>query len=162
MPAAASAPGTSLRYVGRMRSQEQRLVARLLPLSGAHPRYGYRRITAPLRAEGWRVNRKRVQRLWRQHGLKVPQKQRNSVAAPPVAGSGRRYRNRRGKWTRRSGSGSLKPGVATAASRLPPLPPPWESQSVCGGRGRAACGPWFAKQSCTTKQSSTCPRRCGL
>jgi transposase InsO family protein len=67
---------SSQRYVGRVTSQEQRLVARLLALSRAHPRYGYRRITALLRAEGWRVNRKRVQRLWREHGLKVPQKQR--------------------------------------------------------------------------------------
>ena len=43
---------------------------------GEHPRYGYRRICALLRSEGWRVNRKRVYRLWRQEGLKVPQKQR--------------------------------------------------------------------------------------
>ena len=37
---------------------------------------GYRRITAMLRREGWRVNRKRVERIWRQEGLKVPSKQR--------------------------------------------------------------------------------------
>ena len=37
--------------------------------------YGYRRITALLRAEGWRVNHKRVERLWRQEGLRVPAKQ---------------------------------------------------------------------------------------
>ena len=49
---------------------------RLRELSRQHPRYGYRRITALLRQEGWRVNRKRVQRLWREQGLKVPQKQR--------------------------------------------------------------------------------------
>lgn len=56
--------------------EEQRLVGRLLALSRDHPRYGYRRITVLLRSEGWRVNHKRVQRLWREHGLKVPQKQR--------------------------------------------------------------------------------------
>ena len=39
-------------------------------------RYGYRRITALLRREGWRVNHKRVERIWRQEGLKVPKKQR--------------------------------------------------------------------------------------
>jgi transposase InsO family protein len=38
-------------------------------------RYGYRRVTALLRSEGWRVNHKRVERLWRQESLKVPQKQ---------------------------------------------------------------------------------------
>ena len=37
-------------------------------------RYGYRRVAA-LRQEGWRVNHKRVERLWRQEGLKVPQRQ---------------------------------------------------------------------------------------
>ena len=38
-------------------------------------RYGYRRITAMLHNEGWLVNHKRVERIWRQEGLKVPQKQ---------------------------------------------------------------------------------------
>ena len=37
--------------------------------------YGDRRITALLRAEGWPVNHKRVKRIWRREGLKVPQKQ---------------------------------------------------------------------------------------
>lgn len=39
-------------------------------------RYGYRPITALLRGEGWRINHKRVERVWREEGLKVPQKQR--------------------------------------------------------------------------------------
>lgn len=38
-------------------------------------RYGYRRITALLRGEGWWVNHKRVERIWRREGLKVPKKQ---------------------------------------------------------------------------------------
>ena len=41
-----------------------------------HPRYGYRRIAALLRAEGWSANRKQVHRLWRREGLKVPSKKR--------------------------------------------------------------------------------------
>ena len=48
----------------------------MLALVRKHPRYGYRRIWALLRAEGWQVNRKRVYRLWRRQGLKVPRKQR--------------------------------------------------------------------------------------
>lgn len=48
---------------------------RLHELSESYPRYGYEMITDKLRQEGWRVNRKRVQRLWREHGLKVAQKQ---------------------------------------------------------------------------------------
>jgi hypothetical protein len=40
-----------------------------------HGRYGYRGITALLHQEGWRVNHKHVERIWRQEGLNVPQKQ---------------------------------------------------------------------------------------
>jgi transposase InsO family protein len=58
------------------KEEEQRLVARVLALVRRHPRFGYRRVWALLRREGWRVNRKRVYRLWRQQGLKVPSKQR--------------------------------------------------------------------------------------
>jgi transposase InsO family protein len=46
---------------------------RIKELAREHPRYGYRRITALLRREGWSVNIKRVHRLWRREGLKVPQ-----------------------------------------------------------------------------------------
>jgi putative transposase len=55
--------------------EEERLVARIIALATRYGRYGYRRITNLLRAEGWRVNHKRVERIWRQEGLKVPQKQ---------------------------------------------------------------------------------------
>jgi putative transposase len=57
---------------------EGRLVARMRELVRQHPRFGYRRIWALRRREGWRVNRKRVHRLWRQQGLKVPRKQRKT------------------------------------------------------------------------------------
>jgi transposase InsO family protein len=48
----------------------------MLELVGRHPRYGYRRIWALLRREGWVLNRKRLYRLWRREGLKVPKKAR--------------------------------------------------------------------------------------
>ena len=51
------------------------LVSRMHDLVKRRPRYGYRRIWALLRAEGFGINRKRVYRLWRKEGLKVPQKQ---------------------------------------------------------------------------------------
>ena len=54
---------------------EPRLVDRIIELATQYGRYGYRRITGLLRGEGWRVNHKRVERLWRREGLKVPQKQ---------------------------------------------------------------------------------------
>ncbi len=48
---------------------------RIVELATCYGRYGYRRITAMLRQENWRVNHKRVERIWRQEGLKVPKKQ---------------------------------------------------------------------------------------
>jgi putative transposase len=48
------------------------LVERMVALSIENPRYGYRRVWALLSREGWAVNKKRVQRLWREAGLKVP------------------------------------------------------------------------------------------
>ncbi len=48
---------------------------RMTELATQYGRYGYRRITALLVREGWRVNHKRVERLWRREGLKVPKKQ---------------------------------------------------------------------------------------
>lgn len=54
---------------------EPRLIRRIIELATAYGRYGYRRITALLRWEGWRVNPKRVARIWRREGLRVPQKQ---------------------------------------------------------------------------------------
>ncbi len=51
---------------------ELRLVRRINELADRHPRYGYRRIWALLRQEGWVVNRKRIERLWRLEGHRVP------------------------------------------------------------------------------------------
>jgi putative transposase len=56
--------------------EEARLVADITGLATRYGRYGYRRITALLNNEkGWHVNHKRVERIWRQEGLKVPEKQ---------------------------------------------------------------------------------------
>ena len=54
---------------------EPRLVERMVALAREYGRYGYRRIAALLSAEGLKANHKRVERLWRREGLKVPQKQ---------------------------------------------------------------------------------------
>lgn len=54
---------------------EETLTKDILRLSQKYGRYGYRRITSLLHTEGWRVNHKRVERIWREQGLKVPQKQ---------------------------------------------------------------------------------------
>lgn len=66
---------------GPKQAEDARIAVRLHELAAQHPRYGYRRMWALLRREGFAVNRKRVQRLWHQEGLKVPQhpRQRRAV-----------------------------------------------------------------------------------
>ena len=63
------------RHIREIPDDEERLVARITTLASQYGRYGYRRITAMLKNEGWKVNHKRVERLWRREGLKVPKKQ---------------------------------------------------------------------------------------
>ena len=73
------------RVLGQARSTQRRrahvpgdeppLVKRLVELATKYGRYGYRRVGELLRREGWVVNHKRVERLWRREGLKVPKRQ---------------------------------------------------------------------------------------
>ena len=65
---------SSQRYEAKIKTDEPLLIARILELVGEFPRYGYRMITRLLRQEGWHVNFKRIHRLWKQEGLKVPVK----------------------------------------------------------------------------------------
>jgi putative transposase len=73
---AARQQSSSQRYCRSLASDEALLRERLRLLSRRHPRYGYRRMHALLRREGWACNRKRVQRLWRDEGLRLPPKAR--------------------------------------------------------------------------------------
>lgn len=68
-------PRSTQRYGSRRPDDEEQLTWRMVELASRYGRYGYRRITALLQAEGWRVNHKRVERLWRREGLKVPARQ---------------------------------------------------------------------------------------
>lgn len=73
------------KVIGQTRSTQRRertipndeplLVRSMVALATQYGRYGYRRITKMLHWEGWKVNHKRVERLWRREGLKVPSKQ---------------------------------------------------------------------------------------
>jgi transposase InsO family protein len=56
-------------------AEEKRLTQDIIDLATKFGRYGYRRITAMLNSDHWHVNHKRVERIWRREGLKVPQKQ---------------------------------------------------------------------------------------
>ncbi len=76
---------TACRALGQHRSTQRKpprtaddeaaLTADVVELVRRYGRYGYRRVTALLRAAGWRVNHKRVERIWRREGLKVPARQ---------------------------------------------------------------------------------------
>jgi putative transposase len=68
-------PRSTQRHHVTLAEGEARLVSRIIELAKTYGRYGYRRITALLHREGWRVNHKKVERIWRQEGLKVPRKQ---------------------------------------------------------------------------------------
>ena len=78
-------PRSTQRHTGQRASIDLALSIRMSELSRENPRYGYRRVWALLRREGWGVNKKRVLRLWREADLKVPHKQRKSRR---LAGSG--------------------------------------------------------------------------
>ena len=67
-------PLSTQRYKSLVQGDEPHLIRRILELVSEFPRFGYRQITRLLRCEGWRVNAKRIYRIWRQEGLKVPQK----------------------------------------------------------------------------------------
>jgi len=66
---------TTQRHCWYIADEEEQLVARIIELATQYGRYGYRRVAALLRQDGWKVNHKRVERIWRREGLKVPQKQ---------------------------------------------------------------------------------------
>ena len=68
-------PRATQRYLPIKRDDEKPLVRRIIELASMFGRYGYRMIHGLLRREGWWVNHKRVERIWRQEGLKVPKKQ---------------------------------------------------------------------------------------
>ena len=63
------------RYKPQKANNEQLLRHDIIRLAEKYGRYGYRKITALLKVEGWNVNHKRVERIWREEGLKVPKKQ---------------------------------------------------------------------------------------
>jgi putative transposase len=64
------------RYQPMLKDDEDALTQAIIALAAHYGRYGYRRITALLREDGWSVGKDRVERIWRREGLKVPKKQK--------------------------------------------------------------------------------------
>jgi transposase len=109
---------------------EPQLVKRIVWMASEYGRYGYRRITALLRSEGWWVNHKRVERIWRQEGLKVPARHlfvRNGVPDHIRSDNGSEFTATRVReWLGRVGvkTLSIEPGS------------PWENGSIESFNGK--------------------------
>lgn len=67
---------TVKRYKCRKSDNENDIKEAIIRLVSKYGRYGYRRITAMLKSESWKVNHKRIERIWREEGLRVPKKQK--------------------------------------------------------------------------------------
>jgi putative transposase len=78
---------STLRYRRRQRAGEEALIRALRRLAKRHPRYGYKRIRARLLRQGWRVNVKRVRRLWNELGLRRPPRRKKPRKFGPRPGS---------------------------------------------------------------------------
>ena len=98
------------RYLGLARStyvyhgstptaRDEQLRQRLLALSAEHPRYGYRRIAALLRREGWQVGKRHIQRLRRAEGLRVPPTKRKIIRRGVSTGLPTTATHRNHVWT---------------------------------------------------------------
>lgn len=70
-------PRSSQRYEAKSLADEDEITAQIVELSGSYGRYGYRMITALLRGCGYEINYKRVYRIWRSLGSKVPKNSQN-------------------------------------------------------------------------------------
>ena len=91
---------STYRYCGRPPSEEEAaLQRRLQELSEQHPRYGYRRIAALLRQEGWAAGKRLVQRWRRQSGLRVPPTRRKQARRGVSTGLPTKALHRGHVWT---------------------------------------------------------------
>jgi transposase InsO family protein len=68
-------PRSTQRRVAHVPDDEAVLTERIIAIASQYGRYGYRRVTRELIVEGFVVNHKRVERIWRREGLKVPKRQ---------------------------------------------------------------------------------------
>jgi hypothetical protein len=81
------------RYVSKQMGDEELLRNSISSLASKYGRCGYKRITALLNQDGWKVNHKRIFRIWREEGLKVPSKQHKKARLLFDNGDCVRYRS---------------------------------------------------------------------
>jgi len=77
---------TTVRYERRVRSDEDALRKEIRKLAKKRKRFGVRRIFAALKRKGWRVNKKRVHRIWKEEGLQCKPKIKKRRACGPTEG----------------------------------------------------------------------------
>ena len=161
------------RKAPRGRGDEEALTADLIELARRYGRYGYRKITALLRNAGWLVNDKRVERIWRREGLKVPAKQPKRGRLWLADGSCIRLRPRApatmcGPTTSSriapTMAGSSACSASLTSSRTSAWPSGWNASSrrstssMCS-RTSSSCGACLAT-SAPIMAPSSWPRRC--
>ena len=100
------------RHEPRRGDRDEALRARLRELSREHPRWGYRRVWATLRKDGWAVNRKKIQRLWREEGLRVLARRRKRQRLGDSTVPAVHLRAERRTTCGRSTSSSIRPPTA--------------------------------------------------
>jgi len=92
-------PRASQRYQSQASTTTDEIRDRIVALARAHPRYGYRRVTALLRREGVGVNHKRVRRIWADEGLILPRKRVRKRLSGERGGRPKRALHRGHVWT---------------------------------------------------------------
>ncbi|MEL6898940.1 MAG: IS3 family transposase, partial [Planctomycetota bacterium] len=85
-------PRSTQRYQAKTKDNEASLVRRIQELVREFPRYGYRMVTRVLRREGWTVNFKRIYRLWKREGLRIPVKKKKKRRLGSSSGGIKRRR----------------------------------------------------------------------
>ena len=131
---------TTQRKPPRGADGETALTQDIIALARQYGRYGYRRVTALLRDAGWHVNRKRVERIWRREGLKVPQKQPNAGGSGSMtdraSGSSRSIPAMSGRTTSPKGARMKVASSVSCRSSTKPAGSAWPCRwrGVCAAR----------------------------
>lgn len=122
---------------------EAALIEDIIELAKQYGRYGYRRVTALLHAAGWTVNYKRVERIWRREGLKVPQRQpKRGRLWFNDAGCARNMQAMSGLAVSSRGAPTMVGNSASSPSSTNSARSAWPSSSLINSAMRMCWRPW--------------------